>query len=127
MMRCLPTIHGHDPGVIFFSSPSIEQAEEKIETFDRLNDNDKFVPYLYTYSLTALYERFCPPSDRIGHVDILEEGGVFPGCTRSMNGSRRSTRRCSPTDLGCLTCGAKASLLSFSAPTKQCANMPAMA
>ena len=34
-MSKIPLIHERDPGVIFFSSPSIEQAEEKVETFVR--------------------------------------------------------------------------------------------
>ena len=73
-MTKIPTIYENDPGVIFFSSPSIQQAEEKIETFERVNKDERFVPYLYL-SLTALYERFCPSSDRLDHIDILEEGG----------------------------------------------------
>jgi hypothetical protein len=74
MMRHLPTIYGNDPGVTFFSSPSIRQAEEKIETFGRVNGDERFVPYLYL-SLTALYEQFCSSSDRFDHLDILGEGG----------------------------------------------------
>src|ERR1700730_3353676 len=74
MMTKIPTLHKRDPGVIFFSSPSIAQAQEKVETFERVNQDERFVPYLYL-SLTALYERFCPPSDRIAHQEILEEGG----------------------------------------------------
>ena len=74
MMEKIPTIHENDPGVILFSSPSIQQAEEKIETFERVNKDERFVPYLYL-SLTALYERFCTSSDRFSHLDILEEGG----------------------------------------------------
>ena len=73
-MRKIPTIYENDPGVIFFSSPSIRQAEEKIETFSRVNEDERFVPYLYL-SLTALYERFCPSPDRFDHLDILAEGG----------------------------------------------------
>lgn len=72
----IPTIHALDPGVIFFSSPSIRQAEEKIETFLRANPDSRFVPYLYL-SLTALYERFCPPSDRIDHLQTLKEGETW--------------------------------------------------
>jgi hypothetical protein len=74
VMANIPAIHERDPGMIFFSSPSIEQAREKIETFVRLNRNEQFVPYLYL-SLTALYERFCPEEERFNHIDILEEGG----------------------------------------------------
>jgi hypothetical protein len=73
-MAKIPTLHENDPGVIFFSSPSIQQAEEKIETFKRVNKDERFIPFLYL-SLTALYERFCPPSDRLSHLDILAEGG----------------------------------------------------
>ena len=61
-MAKIPTIYDNDPGVIFFSSPSIKQAEEKIQTFARVNKDERFVPYLYL-SLTALYERFCHSSD----------------------------------------------------------------
>jgi hypothetical protein len=74
MMEKIPAIYENDPGVIFFSSPSIQQAEEKMETFTRVNKDKRFVPYLYL-SLTALYERFCPSSERFSHLDILEEGG----------------------------------------------------
>jgi hypothetical protein len=74
MMEKIPNIYENDPGVILFSSPSIRQAEEKIETFQRVNKDERFVPYLYL-SLTALYERFCPSSDQLDHLDILEEGG----------------------------------------------------
>jgi len=73
-MASIPVIYERDPGVIFFSSPSIEQAEEKIETFNRVNRDKRFVPYLYL-SLTALYQRFCPEEDRVDHLDILEQGG----------------------------------------------------
>ena len=73
-MTKIPTIYESDPGVIFFSSPSIQQGEDKIQTFERMNKVESFVPYLYL-SLTALYERFCPPTDRLDHIDILEEGG----------------------------------------------------
>jgi hypothetical protein len=73
MMTKIPTIYKNDPGVIFFSSPSIQQAEEKIETFNRVNQDERFIPFLYL-SLTALYERFCPSSARLDHLDILEEG-----------------------------------------------------
>ena len=73
-MTKIPTIYENDPGVIFFSSPSIQQAKEKIEAFERVNKDERFVPYLYL-SLTALYERFCPSSDRIDYIEILEEGG----------------------------------------------------
>jgi hypothetical protein len=73
MMTKIPTIYQNDPGVIFFSSPSIQQAEEKIATFERVNKDERFVPYLYL-SLTALYERFCPSSERLDHLDILEQG-----------------------------------------------------
>jgi hypothetical protein len=71
-MQKIPMIDTLDPGVIFFSSPSIRQAEEKVETFLRVNQDDRFVPFLYL-SLTALYERHCL-FDRIGHLEILEEG-----------------------------------------------------
>jgi hypothetical protein len=74
MMTKIPTIYENDPGVIFFSSPSIQQAEEKIQTFERVNEDEQFVSYLYL-SLTALYDRFCPSSERLDHLDILEEGG----------------------------------------------------
>ncbi len=74
VMRKIPIIYDNDPGVIFFSSPSIKQAEEKITTFERVNKDERFVAYLYL-SLTALYERFCPSSDRLDHIEILEEGG----------------------------------------------------
>jgi hypothetical protein len=73
-MTKIPAIYDNDPGVIFFSSPSIQQAEEKIKTFERVNKDDRFVPYLYL-SLTALYRRFCPPSEWIDHIEILAEGG----------------------------------------------------
>jgi hypothetical protein len=73
-MTKIPTIYENDPGVIFFSSPSIQQTEEKIETFQRVNKDERFVAYLYL-SLTALYERFCPEPDRLDHIEILEEGG----------------------------------------------------
>jgi hypothetical protein len=73
-MTKIPIIHENHPGVIFFSSPSIQQAEEKIETFERVNKDERFVPFLYL-SLTALYERFSPSLDRIDHIEILEEGG----------------------------------------------------
>src|SRR4029077_18085751 len=43
------------------------------ETFERVNQDERFVPYLYL-SLTALYERFCPSSDRLDHIGILEDG-----------------------------------------------------
>ena len=72
-MTKIPTIYDNDPDVIFFSSPSIRQAEEKIETFNRVNKDIRFIPYFYL-SLTALYERFCPPSERLSHIDILREG-----------------------------------------------------
>jgi hypothetical protein len=74
VMEKIPTIYQNDPGVIFFSSPSIEQAEEKIETFKGVNKDARFVPFLYL-SLTALYKLFCPFSDQINHIEILEEGG----------------------------------------------------
>jgi len=70
----LPVIHDRDPGVIFFSSPSLAQAQEKIETFGWLNPEGKFLAYPYL-SVTALYEKFCPPAERISHIDVLEEGG----------------------------------------------------
>jgi hypothetical protein len=70
----MPMIYENRPGVIFFSSPSIQQADEKIETFERVNKDERFVPYLYL-SVAALYERFCPSSDRLDHIGILEEGG----------------------------------------------------
>lgn len=73
-MAAIPMIYERDPGVIFISSPSIEQASEKLGTFNRVNQDERFVPYLYL-SLTALYERFCPEADRLDHIDILEEGG----------------------------------------------------
>jgi hypothetical protein len=73
-MTKLPAIYTNDRGVIAFSSPSIAQAEEKIETFERVNQDDRFVPFLYL-SLTALYGMFCPPDERITHLDVLEEGG----------------------------------------------------
>jgi hypothetical protein len=73
-MTKIPTIYENDPGVIFFSSPSIQQTEEKIESFQRVNKDERFVAYLYL-SLTALYERFCPESDRLDHIEVLEEGG----------------------------------------------------
>jgi hypothetical protein len=74
MMKKIPMIYESDPGVVFFSSPSIQQAQEKVESFEQVNQDERFVPYLYL-SLTALYERFCPQSDRLDHLDILEEGG----------------------------------------------------
>lgn len=67
-------IYENDAGVIFFSSPSLAQAEEKIDTFQRVNLDAQFIPFLYL-SLTALYERFCPLTERIRHIDVLEEGG----------------------------------------------------
>lgn len=70
----LPAIYDRDPGVIAFSSPSIAQAEEKIDTFRRVNCDERFIPYLYL-SLTALYEKFCPEGERVSHLDVLEEGG----------------------------------------------------
>jgi hypothetical protein len=73
-MMKIPTIYENHPGVMFFSSPSIQQAEEKIETFERVNKDERFVPFLYL-SHTALYERLCPSPDRIDHIEILEEGG----------------------------------------------------
>jgi len=73
-MAKIPAIHDRDPGVIFFSSPSIEQAEEKAESFVRLNRDKRFVPFLYL-SLTALYDRYCQEAHRLDHVEILEEGG----------------------------------------------------
>ena len=73
MMTKIPTIYENDPGVIFFSSPSIQQAEEKIVTFERVNQDERFVPFLYL-SLTALYERVCPSAERLDHLDILEQG-----------------------------------------------------
>jgi hypothetical protein len=39
-MTKIPTIYENDPGVIFFSSPSIQQAEEKIDTFERVNKDE---------------------------------------------------------------------------------------
>jgi len=74
IMTQIPTIHARDPGQIFFSSPSITQAQEKAETFARVNRDERFVAFLYL-SLTALYESFCPEADRITHADILDEGG----------------------------------------------------
>jgi hypothetical protein len=74
IMQTIPILYERDRGVIFFSSPSIEQAQEKVETFERVNQDEQFIPYLYL-SLTALYERFCPEPDRITHSEILEEGG----------------------------------------------------
>jgi energy-coupling factor transporter ATP-binding protein EcfA2 len=74
VMVKIAAIHDNDPGVIFFSSPSIKQAEEKIESFERMNKDERFIPYLYL-SLTALYERFCPSSDRLDHIEILEDSG----------------------------------------------------
>ena len=73
-MTKLPAIYDRDPGVIFFSSPSIAQAQEKIETFERVKQDQRFVAFQYL-SLTALYEKFCPPEERINHSDVLEEGG----------------------------------------------------
>jgi hypothetical protein len=72
-MTKLPAIYDRDPGVIFIASPSIAQAEEKIATFERVNQDGRFVAYPYL-SLTALYEKFCPPADRISHLGVLEEG-----------------------------------------------------
>jgi hypothetical protein len=43
-MTKIPTIYENDPGVIFFSSPSIQQANEKIKTFERMNKDERFVP-----------------------------------------------------------------------------------
>jgi hypothetical protein len=74
VMRRIPTIYENHPGVIFFSSPSIMQAREKIETFERLNKDERFVPFLYL-SVTALYKQLCPSSDWLDHTEILEEGG----------------------------------------------------
>src|SRR5436190_13945469 len=45
IMQNIPEIYERDRGVIFFSSPSIAQAEEKAETFARINQDDRFVPY----------------------------------------------------------------------------------
>jgi energy-coupling factor transporter ATP-binding protein EcfA2 len=73
-MAKLAAIYDRDPGVIFFSSPSIAQAEEKIVTFGRTNQDYRFVAYPY-WSVTALYDKFCPPAERISHIDVLEEGG----------------------------------------------------
>jgi hypothetical protein len=73
-MKKLPAIYTDDPGVIAFSSPSIAQAEEKIQTFERVNEDNRFVPFLYL-SLTALYEKFCPPGECIEHLDVLDDGG----------------------------------------------------
>jgi len=73
-MRHIPIIYDNDPGVIFFSSPSIKQAEEKMKTFEQVNKDERFAPYLYL-SLTALYKHFCPPEEQINHIEILEEGG----------------------------------------------------
>jgi hypothetical protein len=74
MMTKIPTIYENDPGVIFFSSPSVQQTEEKMQAFQRMNKDKRLVAYLYL-SLTALYERFCPEPDRLDHIEILEEGG----------------------------------------------------
>jgi hypothetical protein len=73
-MTKIPTIYENDPGVIFFSSPSVQQTEEKIETYQRVNKDERFAAYLYL-SVTALYERFCLEPDRLDHMEILEEGG----------------------------------------------------
>jgi hypothetical protein len=74
IMQNIPEIYERDRGVIFFSSPSIAQAQEKVETFARVNQDEQFVPFLYL-SLTALYERFCPEEDRVAHEEILQQGG----------------------------------------------------
>jgi hypothetical protein len=74
IMQKIPEIFERDRGVIFFSSPSIAQAQEKVETFARVNQDERFAPFLYL-SLTALYEWFCSEADRIAHQEILEQGG----------------------------------------------------
>src|SRR5207248_812603 len=53
IMQSIPEIYERDRGVIFFSSPSIAQAQEKVETFARVNQDERFVQFLYL-SLTAL-------------------------------------------------------------------------
>jgi hypothetical protein len=73
-MTKIPTIYENDPGVIFFSSPSVQQTEEKIETYQRVNKDERFAAYLYL-SVTALYERFCLEPDRLDHIEILDDGG----------------------------------------------------
>src|SRR5260370_7614815 len=69
-MTKIPTIYENHPGVIFFSSPSIQQADEKIEAFERVNKDERFVPYFYL-SLTSLYERFSPSSYRLHSLALF--------------------------------------------------------
>jgi hypothetical protein len=73
IMSKILEIYQRDPGVILISSPSIFQAEEKIETFRQLNSDERFIPYLYL-SLTALYQRYCPKDKQLGHLAVLEDG-----------------------------------------------------
>ena len=98
-MAILPAIYDRDPGVIAFASPSIAQAEEKIETFHRVNHDDRFVAYLYL-SLLRSMSCFARPARRLP-ISMCWSKADRPGCTRSTNASHTSTSRCSPIGLGC--------------------------
>lgn len=67
-------LHEEDPELpILISSPSYEQAMEKMKTFYDLHPNEPFVPYMY-FSLTKLYEQFCLKEQRISATDAFERG-----------------------------------------------------
>jgi hypothetical protein len=58
---------------VFFSSPSYDQAWEKMEAFAHMHPDSPYVPFEYL-SLTALYERHCPEDDRITEIGALNMG-----------------------------------------------------
>jgi hypothetical protein len=58
---------------VFFSSPSYDQAQEKMQAFARMHPDTPYVPFEYL-SLTALYERCCGEDDRITEIDALNMG-----------------------------------------------------
>jgi hypothetical protein len=58
---------------VFFSSPSYDQAREKMDAFTRMHPDGPYVPFEYL-SLTALYERYCPEDERITEISALNIG-----------------------------------------------------
>jgi hypothetical protein len=62
---------GYEP--VFISSPSYEQAAEKIGQFSAMHSTSPYVAYEYL-SLTELYQRHCPKDDQISEIDALEMG-----------------------------------------------------
>jgi hypothetical protein len=77
-MKNIPEMSRNDPGRIMFSSLSREQAMEKLAAFKHICqeqvDCRQYEGFLYL-SLTALYEQYCPPDERITYIKVYEDGG----------------------------------------------------